>query len=473
MDAIDKGKENIKIDKASFVSYKTNNISKDYTLGKTLGQGSFGTVRKAVHKATKQERAIKILKKSAQDEEKFFLEVNILSKLTHPNIMHIYEFYEDKANYYIVSELCKGGELFDMITEKGAFNEAEACPLMHQLMSAICYCHQNRVVHRDLKPENILLEDKNRDNPIIKLIDWGGARYFSKNKKMSKVNGTPYYIAPEVLGGTYDEKCDIWSAGVIFYILLCGYPPFNGETDKEIMEAVKKGDFDFPEEEWSVITDEGKDLIKKMLTYDPKKRLSASQVLAHPWFDTFKNKKNKTDKKIAQSALDNMKRFKRNKQFEQATISFIINQLTTKEERNELMKTFTEWDKNGDGVLSKEEILEGYRNTYGSADPDEVDNMIKSVDLDGNGVIDYNEFLNCTMNRDKIISKKNLEYAFKAFDKDNSGAISIDEIMLIFKKTNNDVDIKVFENMIKEADVNGDGEIEFDEFKEIMENFFK
>ena len=238
------------------------------------------------------------------------------------------------------------------------------------------------------------------------------------------------------------------------------------------MEAVKKGEFDFPEEEWSVITEEGKDLIKKMLTYDPKKRLSASQVLAHPWFTTFKGK-NKSDKKIAQSALDNMKRFKRNKQFEQATISFIINQLITKEERTELMKQFTEWDKNGDGVLSKEEILEGYRNTYGSADPDEVDNMIKSVDLDGNGVIDYNEFLNCTMNRDKIISKKNLEYAFKAFDKDNSGAISIDEIMLIFKKTNNDVDIKIFENMIKEADVNGDGEIEFDEFKDIMENFFK
>ena len=467
-----KEKEGIKIDKASFISYKTNNISKEYTFGKTIGEGSFGTVRKAVHKATKQERAIKILKKSNQDEEKFFLEVNILSKLSHPNIMHIYEFYEDKANYYIVSELCKGGELFDVITEKGAFKESEAAPLMHQLMSAICYCHQNRIVHRDLKPENILLEDKNRDNPVIKLIDLGGARYFSKHKKMSKINGTPYYIAPEVLNEIYDEKCDIWSAGVIFYILLCGYPPFNGETDKEIMDAVKKGEFDFPEEEWDCISDLAKDLIKKMLTYDPKKRLSANQVLKHPWFSSF-NEKNKSNKKIAQSALDNMKRFKRNKQFEQATISFIVNQLITKDERNELMKTFTAWDKNGDGVLSKEEILEGYRNTYGSCDPDEVDNMIKSVDLDGNGVIDYNEFLNCTMNRDKIISKKNLEYAFKAFDKDNSGAISIDEIMLIFKKTNNDVDKKVFEKMIKEADTNGDGEIEFDEFKDIMEKFFK
>ena len=168
-----------------------------------------------------------------------------------------------------------------------------------------------------------------------------------------------------------------------------------------------------------------------------------------------------------------MKRFKRNKQFEQATISFIINQLITKEERTELMKQFTEWDKNGDGVLNKEEILEGYRNAYGIADSDEVDNMKKSVDLDGNDVIDYNEFLNCSMNRDKIISKKNLELAFKAFDKDNRGAISINEIMLIFKKTNNDVDIKIFENMIKEADINGDEEIEFDEFKDIMEKFFK
>ena len=465
-------KNKIKLDKSSFISYKTNNITKDYTLGKTLGQGSFGTVRKAIHKATKQERAIKILKKSGQDEEKFFLEVNILSKLSHPNIMHIYEFYEDKANYYIASELCKGGELFDRITEKGSFKEGEACPLMHQLMSAICYCHKNRVVHRDLKPENILLEDKNIENPVLKLIDWGGARYFSKHKKMTKINGTPYYIAPEVLNEVYDEKCDIWSAGIIMYILLCGYPPFNGDSDKEIMEAVKLGEFDFPEEEWSVISDEAKDLINKMLTYEPEKRLNAHQVLTHPWFTTFKGKE-KTDKKLAQTALDNMKRFKRNKQFEQATISFIINQLTTKEERNELMKIFTEWDKNGDGVLSKEEILEGYRNVYGSVDEDEVENMIKSVDLDGNGVIDYYEFLNCAMNRDKIISKKNLELAFQAFDKDNSGAISIDEIMLIFKKTNNDVNIKVFENMIKEADINKDGEIEFDEFKDIMEKFFK
>ena len=289
---------------------------------------------------------------------------------------------------------------------------------------------------------------------------------------MTKINGTPYYIAPEVLNEVYDEKCDIWSAGVIFYILLCGYPPFNGETDKDIMKAVKKGEFDFPKEEWDVVSNTAKDLIKKMLTYDPKKRYSALDCLSHDFFKKNESKE-KNNNQLAKSAFDNMKKFKRDKQFEQATISFIVNQLTTREERNELRKQFTEWDKNGDGVLSKEEILEGYRNAYGTVDPDEVDNMIKSVDLDGNGVIDYNEFLNCTMNRDKIISKKNLEYAFKAFDKDGSGAISIDEIMFIFKKSVNDVDKSVFEKMIKEADANGDGEIEFDEFKNIMEKFFK
>lgn len=469
---VDQNKSNIKIEKSNFIAYKTGSIVKEYTLGKTLGTGAFGTVRLATHKPTKQTRAIKILKKVDQDEEKLFLEVNILSKLTHPNIMQIHEFYDDNTNFYIVSEYCQGGELFDKITEKGCFSEKNAAPLMKQLLSAICYCHQNNIVHRDLKPENILLDNKNEENPTIKLIDWGGARFFSKQKKMTKVNGTPYYIAPEVISEVYDEKCDIWSAGVILYVLLCGYPPFNGETDKDIMNAVTKGEFDFPDEEWSVVSKEGKDIIKKMLTYDPKKRIGALECLADPWFK-INELKTAENKELAKSSLDNMKRFKRNRKFEQATISFIINQLISKDERNELQKQFQEWDVNGDGVLSKEEIVEGYKKTYGTVDLDEIDNMIKSVDLDGNGVIDYNEFLNCTMNRDKIMSKANLEYAFKTFDKDGSGAISIDEIMLIFNKTSSEVDKEEFAQILKQADENGDGEIEFEEFKKIMNDFFK
>ena len=317
-----------------------------------------------------------------------------------------------------------------------------------------------------------MLESSTSANPIVKLIDWGGARYFSKNKKMSTIKGTPYYIAPEVIKEVYDEKCDIWSLGVILYVLLCGYPPFNGDSDVEIIQNVQRGKFVFPEEEWDVISPECKDLIKKMLTYEPAKRIGAKEVLLHPWFSHYEEKI-KQDKKVAKSAFENMKRFKRNKKFEHATIGFIINQLVSKEDRADLLKQFLAWDKNKDGVLNKQEIIESYRNVYGTIDPDIVENIIKSIDLDGNGVIDYHEFLNCTMNREKILSKKNLQYAFNAFDKDGNGSISIEEIMSIFRKTSNNVDKKVFEKMMKDADSNGDGSIEFEEFNSIMEKFFQ
>ena len=167
------GGDDLIINKSNFIAYKKGSISKEYAFGKPLGSGSFGTVREAVHKQTGHTRAVKILKKSEQDEEKLLLEVDILARLSHPNIMQIYEFYDDNTNFYIVSEACAGGELFDTISEKGVFTEKEACALMKQILSAVCYSHESKVVHRDLKPENILLDDKSA-NPILKLIDWGG-----------------------------------------------------------------------------------------------------------------------------------------------------------------------------------------------------------------------------------------------------------------------------------------------------------
>lgn len=352
---------NLLINKSNFIAYKHGSITKDYTFGKSLGSGSFGTVRMAIQKSTGQPRAVKILKKSEQDEEKLFLEVDILAKLSHPNIMQIYEFYDDTTNFYIVSEFCQGGELFDCIADKGIFSEKEASHLLRQIISAVCYSHKNNIVHRDLKPENILLDDKT-SSPIIKLIDWGGARYFSKNKKMTKISGTPYYIAPEVLNETYDEKCDVWSCGVILYILLCGYPPFNGDSDADIMKSVKKGQFDYPSEEWDTISKQAKDLVSNMLKFEPKSRASAMDCLAHPWFKKFDNV---IDSKVTQNVIKNIKQFKSNRKLEQATISYIVNQLVTKEERNKLLLQFQQWDKNGDGVLSREEIFEGYKNMYG------------------------------------------------------------------------------------------------------------
>ena len=461
----------LKLTREDFILHKTSPISKEYIMGKQLGTGAFGSVRLAIHKATKQKRAVKVLKKT-EDNKQFVLdEINILSKLVHPNIMQIYEVFEDKANYYIVSEHCKGGELFEAISQKGSFSEKDASIIMKQILSGVCYSHQNHIVHRDLKPENILLDNKGEDLNV-KIIDWGCAKTIKKSEKLHTADGTAYYIAPEVLKGDYDEKCDVWSCGVILYILLCGYPPFNGDTDDDIYNEILKGQIDFPKEEWSKISKEAKELIKKMLTLNPENRVSALEALSDKWFNINKDKL-KTDLKMAKNVIQNMKKFKKNRRLEQATVGFIINQLVSKEERNELAKQFKEWDKNGDGVLSKQEIMDGYKKAYGKADENEIDNMIKSVDLDGNGVIDYNEFLSCALNKEKILSRENLEYCFKAFDLDGSGSISLDEITHIFRKSDKTgEDMEAFKKILKEADENGDGEISFEEFRDIMCKFF-
>jgi calcium-dependent protein kinase len=275
--------DKIKISKGNFVNFKKGMIENDYIIGEECGSGAFATVRKVKNKSNGQIRALKIIKKTKnQDSARMYLEVEILKKLIHPNIMQIFEFYEDKKNFYIITEICDGGELFDQIVQKGSFTEDEAAKVIKQILSAVNYIHTNNIVHRDLKPENILLDTAK--NNIIKIIDWGTARFFEKNKKMNKVSGTPYYIAPEVLFEKYDEKCDVWSIGIIMYILLCGYPPFNGDNDNEILNKIKVGKFVFPAEEWANVSEEAKDLICCMLRFNPAERLSAADCLKHGWF---------------------------------------------------------------------------------------------------------------------------------------------------------------------------------------------
>jgi calcium-dependent protein kinase len=456
--------DSIKITKGNFINYKKDLIENDYIIGNVCGSGAFATVRKVKSKVSGQERALKIIKKQkSQDSTRMYLEVEILKKLVHPNIMQIFEFFEDKKNFYIISELCEGGELFDQILEKGSFNENEAAWVMKQLMSAINYIHTNNIVHRDLKPENILLDMKK--NNIIKIIDWGNARFFEKNKKMNKVSGTPYYIAPEVLFEKYDEKCDVWSCGVIIYILLCGYPPFNGETNSEILNKIKTGKYVFPDEEWDNISEEAKNLISKMLEFDPSKRFSASDCLNHTWL-TEHTKKN-LDNKFSIKCLNNMKKFHAERKLQQAALTFIVNHLMSKEEKNELLELFQAFDINGDGVLTQEEIFEGYKSILGEIEAiKEVERIMNEVDIDKSGTIDYNEFILAATNRHIIVNKEKLEATFRIFDRDGSGFISSDNIRSFLG--NSFTDQKALDAIIKEVDGNGDGEISLTEFKEMM-----
>lgn len=467
---------NLAITKKSSVTYKKVPITTEYILGKKLNSGGSGTVFLACHKPTKQTRAVKVIRRDNADLKEISNEIEVLSRLSHPNIMQIYEIFQDKTNFYIVTEFCKGGELLDIIESKeGDISLSFIRSVMKQLLSAICYAHKVGIVHRDIKPENIMMDEKGKSD-VIKVIDWGCAIIFKGKGKLTSADGTAYYIAPEVLKQSYDEKCDIWSAGIILYMLLCGYPPYDAATDDEIFDLVLEGNLQYPSKEWDLVNKDAKDLVQHMLQYNPERRYSAQDCLNHKFFQVKASNKKGVDPKMTKGVFDNMKKFNRNKKIESAAVNFIVNNLVSKEEKKDLLELFKQWDLNGDGVLTRDEIMKGYKNTYNNTVKEEdIDDMIKSVDLDGNGSIDYNEFLNFATQKDKILNQNNLKLAFQSFDSDGNGTLSYDEIEKIFKKGNKNwgaEEKKMLEKLLNDADKNGDGEISFSEFQLIMKNFF-
>ena len=283
----------VKFGRDTFIGRSDKSLKDVYEVVKQLGKGGYGKVYQVKNKKSGELRACKQLSKlNIADLEKFQREIDILIKTDHPNIIKLYDVFESKHNLYLVMEECMGGELFDKITEHiendEMYSEKEAANILLQVMSAVEYCHNNGICHRDLKPENLLyINEGSEINNPIKVIDFGLSRNFEEQSKMNTKVGTAYYVAPEILQGSYSEKCDIWSAGVILYVLLSGEPPFNGPSDSIIYSKIKKMKFNFPKNRWDSISNEAKDLLHHMLAPE-KERYSASQVLAHPWFKIVK-----------------------------------------------------------------------------------------------------------------------------------------------------------------------------------------
>jgi len=210
-------------------------------------------------------------------------EIDIMKKLQHPNIIQLMEVIDTSDTLYLVLEFASGGELFDAIVNKGSYSEADAAKIIRQILEAIQYVHKNGIAHRDLKPENLLLLQSENGDEIIKIADFGLSKDFGEEQLQTSC-GTPDYVAPEVLmGEPYDMAVDIWSIGVISYVLLCGFPPFYGETQKELFENIMSGTYDFPDPEWTDVSDQAKSFIKSILVTDPEKRTTAEQCLNGEW----------------------------------------------------------------------------------------------------------------------------------------------------------------------------------------------
>jgi len=475
---------NINLTNDVIVSQSNKKPSDDYKRLNFLGEGSYAAVYCVENRITGSKRAMKVISKnencSEEDDKEILNEINILRTLDHPNILKIFEFYSSKESYSIVTELCQGGELFQEIIDRGPFNETYSAYVMLQILSAINYCHGMKIVHRDLKPENILIVERDSSGrPRVKIADFGTSKMFEKGAVQRKLVGSSYYIAPEVLKKHYDEKCDIWSCGVIMYILLSGRPPFGGDSDKEIMDKVAKGEYDLESSPFDTLSSSGKDLINKLLIMDPKKRISAQEALSHPWFKENKSKElyNRIkDESTLRKMINNLKVYKRDSIIHETALAYLVHNFPQMKDVVNACKLFNQIDVNGDGKINKVEFLKGLENKIQSDTlKKDVDTIFQNIDMDNNGYIEYEEFVRGAVSKEHFIDTRVIQFAFRYFDKDGSGEITFDEIEEVFKESITDKSNihESLKKIIGEVDTNGDGIISFNEFADIMRKMLK
>jgi len=455
-----------------------------------LGKGQFGTVVRCLNKQRGYLVALKDVQKAprpnanADDNQKRNFEYTLktlqnevkqLTKLTgHPSIVALYEILETSTHLYFSTEVCKGQELFQAISDYGAFTEADAASVMKDILSAIEYMHSHDVMHRDLKPENILLTidaaqtsvsgKKGKSMCSVKVVDFGLA---SDEIRSSNQAGTPYYIAPEVLnssvsrGKTYGKECDIWSLGVICYIMLCGYPPFYGDNDQEIYARIKTGfetlEDRFPPEDWDTISKSAGDLIVKMLNFKPKKRITATQCKDHAWLV---EQGPSVGKALQNTVVEKLTKFQNFNKFKQVAKRVMAETLDERDIKH-LKDAFHQYDINGDGAISIDEMKKALSENK-AALPHIDEEFLNALDIDGDGQIDYVEFLVATMRTKHWHTTDRLKKAFKVLDVDGSGQLEIQEVALSLGDDN------LANEIILQFDVDGDGKISYEEFEQMM-----
>ncbi|XP_021886920.1 calcium-dependent protein kinase 20-like [Carica papaya] len=377
----------------SVLGRKTENLKEIYTLGRKLGQGQFGTTFLCLEKGTQTEFACKSIAKrkltTQEDVEDVRREIQIMHHLAgHPNVIQIVGAYEDAVSVHVVMELCAGGELFDRIIQRGHYTERKAAELARLIVGVVEACHSLGVMHRDLKPENFLFINQEEESPL-KTIDFGLSVFFRPGETFTDVVGSPYYVAPEVLRKHYGPECDVWSAGVIIYILLSGVPPFWDETEQGIFEQVLKGELDFLSEPWPSISESAKDLVRRMLVRDPKKRMTAHEVLCHPWVQVDGVA---PDKPLDSAVLSRLKQFSAMNKLKKIAIRVIAESLS-EDEIAGMKEMFKMIDTDNSGQITLEELKNGLERVGANLKDSEITRLMQAADVDNSGTIDYGEFI--------------------------------------------------------------------------------
>ena len=439
-----------------------------YLLKKVIGHGGFGVVRRGaridnplIQVAIKSINKFKFKNKL----EELKNEVDILSKTDHPNVVKLYEYFDEEYFFHIVTEFCSGGELLDHLTESGKLTELEVMRYMKDMMTAVNHIHKLGICHRDLKPQNFVFEN-DRANASLKLIDFGLAHRFQPKQEnrlnMTDFAGTTYYMAPEVIKGAYNVKCDIWSLGVIMDLMLTGSHPFNGTYIDEIHNHILTQEYRQTSPNYAHISELGRDLLKKLLRKDPNQRLSAEQALSHPWMNQIIEEPADLD------VIRDLQMFKPPSQMWSAAMGILVKYLTADELRT-LRATFNEIDTQGTGFLSLGDIQMALKKSGIMLPKRELMEIFRRLDFAGDGNIHYSEFLAATVSSRIQVDELMMWTLFNFFDIDKTGEITLENLKVVFHNMGLVYSDRKIMSIITEVDLNKSGGISFEEFKALMQ----
>lgn len=416
-----------------YLIWRHQSVKNEFKIVKKISESFYGPIYLVECKKTKQRYCLKMFYKRRMKVKAmvdFKTEAEILKDVDHMNIYKKISSVEDQDSFYHISEYLIGGELFDQIVKEAFIDENTAKTIMTQLFSAIKYLHSVGVTHRDLKPENIMLKEKGSIS-YIKIIDFGFAKRFKADTVFTDVVGTCYYIAPEIFKGGYNEKVDIWSAGVLLYILLSGKPPFNGMGNDAIYHKIINTEPGFKENAWNFVSSDGIELVKAMLTKDPSKRLSAEQVFNSKWIQSGINRLplSPTSKTQAQLVLSELKRTNGLRRLENSLRIIIAQYLDSTDEEKRLNELFNVMDQDGDGFLCQKELAEIIQEVELVM---ESGHLLKLLDMNKDQKVSWKEFCVAFINLRSAISREIFEQIFKEIDSNSDLIISKEELGTFF-----------------------------------------
>ena len=478
---LDRQQSVIHFDPNLIVTEVKSNPYDDYKKIKPIGEGTFGEVELVEHKITGKVRAMKIIKKvnnqnpNISNEASILNELNILKKIDHQNIVKIYEYYSDNDNYYLITEYCSGGDLYNVMKTQ-FISESQAACIMYQILLAINYIHKLGIMHRDMKLENILVYKKEEDGLYrVKLCDFGTSHLFKDGQKEKNITGSSYYMAPEVLKQKYNFKCDLWSCGVLMYVLLTKKVPFEGSTQISQRKSIKKGNYiREPIEKYSqcVIS-----LIDDLLEKNYDKRINAEKALTYEIFKIYRCKEVINDIKDEEIKIyiENIKKYKRNNAFIETALTYLIHN-SDYEDISGAIKLFNKLDKEDIGKIGIMEFYKGICDLSKEAfSYEQAREIFLNVDTNKNNYIEPEEFIKAAVDKKLYSTEKMMKFAFNFFDTEKTGLIDIEDLIELFKdSTDEDIDAtKEFTKLISAVDLDSNGKIDFNEFSTFMSSLFE